>query len=646
MAAYQHLLEPIRIGSMKVKNRFVMPAMLTNYCGSDGSVTDQFLAYHKARAKGGVGLIITEDAYVHPCGKGFPSTLGIYTDELIPGLKKLTAAIHAEDAKIAVQLYHAGRQTVSAVTGMHVMAPSPLACTFCGEMPHEMTKDDIRQTVEAFGKAARRACDASFDAVDIHGAHGYLLNQFLSPFSNKRTDEYGGSAENRQRFPLEVLKSVREHVASDFPVLFRLSSEEFVTGGLTLEDQMAFAGKLVDKGVDAIHVSGGIYASIPMIIPPAALQQGLYVNNAAAIRKAIAGKVPIIVAGRLKDPDMMESVIADGKADMVSIGRGLLADEAFPAKVAAGRASDIRKCIACNQGCCDRLLAHLPIGCLGNALTGRESQYDLCKKALTKKKVLVAGGGPGGMEAARIAALRGHDVHLYEKNVSLLGGLMRYVVLAPFKAEFGDLLNFQVNRLEKSGVTVKLGQAVDATIIDRLKPDVVIVATGARPIRPAIPGLDRLPVKLAEEILAGAPCGKNVVIIGGGAVGYETAEFLLDRGTKTTVIEILDEVARDVGALEKMLLLQRLMEKGAQFMTKTIVRRITSEGKIVLEKDCKQEALTGIDTVVLAVGYESVTELTQVLTDKNVPFIAIGDCVKPRNILNAVWDGFLTAYDL
>ena len=259
--------------------------------------------------------------------------------------------------------------------------------------------------------------------------------------------------------------------------------------------------------------------------------------------------------------------------------------------------------------------------------------------------MLIAGGGPGGMEAARIAVLRGHEVHLYEKSDSL-GGLTKSFVLAPFKAEFGDLLSFQVSQLKKSGVTVKLGQAVDSTIIDQLKPDVVIVAAGARPIRPEIPGLHRLPVKLAEEILVGAPFGKNVVIIGGGAVGCETAEFLLDRGAKTTVVEMLDEVARDVGLLEKMLLMQRLLEKGVQFVTKAVVREITPEGKVVLEKDYKQETLAGIDTVVLAVGYASVDELTQVETDKNVPFIAIGDCVKPRKILDAIWEGFLKAYDL
>lgn len=645
MGTYKKLFEPIRIGTMEVKNRFVMAPMVTNYSEKDGSVTDRLVAYHRARAKGGVGLIITEATYVHPCGKGFSNELGIYKDELVPGLERLTSAVHEAGGKIAVQLYHSGRQSYEAVTGLPLIAPSAIPCPVCGGMPKEMTKEDIRQMVDAFRNAARRAKAAGFDAVEIHGAHGYLLNEFLSPYSNQRTDEYGGSFANRARFPLEVLKKVRDLVGKDYPVLYRLSSAEHVPGGLTIEDTKDFAAMLVDNGIDAIHVSGGVYLSAAMIIQPAAIPQGVYVDNAAAIKAAVGGRVPIIVVGRIKEPSMMEELVVGGKVDMIAMGRGLLADEAFPAKLQAGNTDDIRKCIACNQGCIDRLFGDMDIGCLGNALAGREWQYDLDRKAAQKKKVLVAGGGPGGLEAARIAALRGHEVYLYEKGPKL-GGLMNYTILVPFKNEFEDLRSFQVGQVEKLGVRVKLGQAVDGAVIDQIKPDVVIMATGSEPIQPDIPGLDRLQVKKAEEILAGAPFGKDAVIIGGGAVGCETAEFLADRGTKVTVVEMLENVARDVGMLEKALLMQRLAEKGVTLLTKTVVREVNPGGDLVLQKDYQQEILKGVDTVVLAVGYRPVMDLEQVLAEKKLPFLKIGDCLEARKVLDAIWEGFLRAYEL
>ncbi|MBN1613061.1 MAG: FAD-dependent oxidoreductase [Deltaproteobacteria bacterium] len=645
MGTYETLFKPIRIGTMEVKNRFVMAPMVTNYSEKDGSVTDRLVAYHRARAKGGVGLIIVEATYVHPCGKGFSNELGIHKDDLLPGLKKLTGAIHDAGGKIAIQLYHSGRQSYEAVTGLPLIAPSPVPCPVCGGMPKEMTKEDIGQMLDAFGNAARRAKEAGFDAVEIHGAHGYLLNQFLSPYSNQRRDEYGGSFANRARFPLEVLKKVRETVGKDFPVIYRLSAAEHVPGGLTIEDTKAFAGMLVDNGIDAIHVSGGVYQTAAMIIQPAAIPQGVYVDNAVAIKEAISGRVPVIVVGRIKEPSMMEDLVASGKVDMIAMGRGLLADEAFPAKLESGNLTDIRKCIACNQGCIDRLFADVDIGCLGNAMTGREWKYDLDSKAAQKKKVLVAGGGPGGLEAARIAALRGHEVHLYEKSPKL-GGLMNYTILAPSKNEFDDLRSFQVGQVEKLGVRVKLGQAVEGNVIDQLKPDVVIMATGSEPIQPDIPGLERLQVKKAEEILAGASFGKNAVVIGGGAVGCETAEFLADRGAKATVIEMLENVARDIGMLEKALLTQRLEEKGVTLLTKTIVREVNPDGNLVLQKEYQQEIMKGVDTVVLAVGYKPVTDLEGVVAGKKVPLLKIGDCVEARKVLDAIWEGFQRAYEL
>lgn len=638
------LFQPVKIGSMEVKNRFVMAPMVTNYCESDGTVTDRLKAYHKARAEGGVGLIILEATYVHPCGKGFSNQLGIYKDDLIPGLKRLVDELHPYGTKIAVQLYHSGRQSYTTVTGTPLIAPSPIACPVCREMPMEMTRKDIGRMIEAFGEGARRAKTAGFDAVEIHGAHGYLVNQFLSSYSNKRGDEYGGSLENRARFPLQVLKRVRDEVGRDFPILYRLSSVEFVPGGLTIEDTKAFAAMLVENGIDAIHVSGGVYQSAAMIIQPAAVPQGIYVENASSIKDAIKGKVPVIVVGRIKEPAMAEEIIAGGKADMIAMGRPFLADETFVSKLMAGKSQEIRKCIACNQGCIDRLFMDQDITCLCNPLVGKESQYDLAEKADKKKKVLIIGGGPAGLESGRVAALRGHEVILYEKSLKP-GGLLNTVILVPYKEEFKDLADFFISQVQKLGISIYLGREVDEAIIDEIQPDVVILATGSRPVIPDIPGIESSNVFTAEKVLNGSSFGHHVAVIGGGASGCGVAEFMSDRGSKVTVCEMMDDVATDMGVLDKALLMERLKEKGVEILTQTPVREIQTD-RLVVDKKGRHEVLGNFDTFVLAAGYESDKRLEKLLENKKIPFYKIGDCAEVRKMIEAIHEGFLCAYEL
>lgn len=641
---FSNLFKDIRIGNMVVKNRFVMPAMVTNFCTPEGAVTDRLIAYLQARAKGDVGLIITEAAFVHSSGKGFSRELGIHSDDLIPGLKKLTEAIHNENGKIAVQLHHSGRQTYTAVTSLPLIAPSPIPCPLCKGVPKEMTKQDIQQLIDAYGEGARRAKESGFDAVEIHGGHGYLLNQFLSPYSNKRADEYGGSLANRANVPLAVVSKVREVVGNEFPILYRISADELVPGGLTIDETTLFAQMLVKNGVDAINVSGSVYESVDSMMS-SSTPQGVHMNNASAIRKAIKKKVPVIVVGHFRDPTMMEFCIAEEKADMVAIGRGLLADEALVAKIKAGDLTNIRKCIVCNQGCVGRLGADEDIRCLGNAATGREWKYDLNRKASERKKVLVVGGGPGGMEAARVAALRGHDVVLYEKERKL-GGLLNYAILSPLKKQFEDLRKYQINQLEILGVGVKLGSAVDGNVIAQLQPDIVIVATGSHPIIPNIPGLHQKNAKMAEEILSGAEFGQNVVVIGGGAVGCETAEFMAKQGARVTVVEMLSKIAKGMDRPNRRLLMQRLKEKNVLLSVETLLREVKPDGELLLEKESQQKIMKGVDTIVLAVGYKPLTDVDEVLQKKHVPYIKIGDCREVRQVIDAVAEGFQTAYEL
>lgn len=622
-----------------------MPSMVTNYANSDGSINERIKAYHQTRAKGGVGLITVEAAYVHQSGKGFRNQVGIYKDELIPGLKSLTEAVHSYGAKISIQLYHAGRQTTSKVTGMSVVAPSPIPCPVKQEMPKELSIDEIKELVEAFGQAARRAKEAGFDAIEIHGAHGYLLNQFLSPYSNKRTDEYGGNFKNRMRFPLEVIRRVRDEVGDNFPIVYRMSAEEYVAGGLTIEDTKAIARKMVEVGIDALHISGGVYESSAMIIQPAAIPQGCFVENAAAIKDAINGEVPVIVAGRIKNPIMAEQIIQEGKADLVAMGRALLADSELPKKVSEGKVEEIRKCIGCNQGCIDRLFQDLDIACLANALTGYETEFDLEAPAEKKKKVLVIGGGPGGLEAARVAALRGHKVVLYEKEAEL-GGQLKIASVPPYKDEINDLSTYLINQVKKSGVVIETSKEADIEKIREIRPDLVIVATGIEPIIPRITGVDQEKVVTAHEVLKGfVSVGQKVVVIGGGLVGCETAEFLAEQGKQVTVVEMLDDIAVDVGALTRALLLERMAEKKIMILTKSKAQEITAEG-VIIEKEGGKKEVIYVDTVVLAVGSKPKNDLLKLLEEEGISAFAIGDCVKPRKIIDTIHEGFRRAYSL
>lgn len=360
------LFQPVNIGAVKIKNRIVMAPMVTNYCNSNGSVTTRFKNFLEARAKGGVGLIILEAAYVHLSGKGMSNQLGIYGDELIDGLKDLVKQLHEHEAKVAVQLFHCGRQGSSLLTGSRLMAPSAVACPVCRETPEEMTPDDIDLIVESFGNAALRAKKAGFDLVEIHGAHGYLINQFLSPYSNKRTDGYGGSFGNRTRFPLEVFDSIRMAAGNDYPVCYRMSSEEFVDGGLVIDETCMFARILAENGIDAIDISGGVYESRDMIVQSSEMPHGIFADNAQRVKEAVNGSVPVIVAGNIKDPFTAKRILDDGKADMIAFGRALLSDADFSKKAEAGKSEEINTCTGCNEGCIDRLFDGKDISCVIN----------------------------------------------------------------------------------------------------------------------------------------------------------------------------------------------------------------------------------------------------------------------------------------
>lgn len=628
----KHLFTPMKIGSLEIPNRTVVPAMVTNYCNSDGTATERYIAYHEEKAKGCWGLIITEDYAIEPRGRGFSCVAGLWNDAQIDGHAELPRRIHQSGSKIFAQIYHAGRQTSQRVIGTKSVAPSPIPCpTNPLEIPHELTVAGIQEIVEQFGDTALRAKKAGFDGVEVHGAHGYLIAQFMSPYSNKRTDQYGGSLTNRVRFPLEVVANIRAKVGPDFPICFRISGDEFVTGGRTILDTKAIAVLLEEAGVDVLHVTGGVYASVDQFIPSAGMPHGNLVPFAAEVKKVVG--IPVITVSRINDPLLAESVISSGSADFVGMARASLADPALPKKAAEGRFEDINPCIGCLQGCINLLFEDQPIQCMVNPALGCEIDLEI-REAAEKQTVLVAGGGPAGMEAAIVAAKAGHQVKLYESR-ERLGGQFYLASMPPAKGEFASFTNWQITQLQKLGVEVELNTVVTQELVDAVGPDSVVVATGAKPIVPVIPGVERENVVNSFAVLSSkvAVCG-NVVLIGNGMTAVATANYLVNHGSSAvTIVETLPGNGKPVPPLAA---LGHLLEKSVGVLSNLQVLGIEDDGVVVGDGE-----MLPADYVVLSVGTESVNELSAQLEGKPYQVVTIGDASNTRNALAAIREGYM-----
>jgi 2,4-dienoyl-CoA reductase-like NADH-dependent reductase (Old Yellow Enzyme family)/thioredoxin reductase len=630
---FPKLFEPGRIGSLELKNRLVMPPMATNYASKDGQVTDRQIDYYAERAKGGVGLIIVEVSCVDsPVGRGMVRQIAIDDDKFIPGLRKLAKAIKRYGARAAIQLHHAGRQTSSKITGHQPVAPSPIPGSE-GEPPRPLTLEEIAALIERFGEAAGRAKKAGFDGVEIHGAHGYLISQFLSPLSNHRQDAYGGSIENRARFLLDVIKAARSKVGKDYPLWCRLSANEIgADGGITPEETQIVA-KLAEKaGVDAIHVSA--HQVGPARRPPMAQPPCNFVPWAQAVKEVVS--VPVIAVSRIP-PELAEDVIRDAKADFVSIGRQLLVDPYLPQKAQAGRIEDIRPCIYCLT-CLDSISwSREGVRCVVNPTLGRERESGL-KPAKSPKKVVVIGGGPGGMEAARVAALRGYKVVLFDEGEEL-GGQLILAAKPPFKDTLETFRQYLVRQVTHLGIEVRLRQKFTPDMVRELKPDVVILAAGIKPFIPQIPGIASKKVIQASEVIMGSETGERVAVIGGELVGCETALLLMERGKKVTIMRRGKELATKVHRLIREPMLARLKYKGASILTGVEYQEINDTG-VVIKTASGEKKVIEADTVVLAAGSTPNTELRTALKGKVARVLSVGDCVEPRSIMEAVEEGF------
>lgn len=662
------LFEPIKINNLEIKNRFYMPAMHLGMA-SEFEVTDQIVNFYAERARGGVGMISVGYCTIDELS-GNTQNIGAHKDEFIPGLTRLAATVKKHGARAAAQLNHAGRYNMSFfLGGKQPVAPSPIASRMTRETPREMTSDDIRQTISAFAEAAGRVKRAGFDAVEVLSGTGYLISEFLSPLTNQRKDEYGGSLENRMRYGLEVMCAVREKVGRDFPLIVRMNGNDFMPGGQGRTELQEYAKALVDHGVDALCINVGWHeARVPQIV--SFVPRGVFAYQARGIKDKV--DVPVIASHRINDPAVARKLIADGMCDMVAMGRSLIADPYLPEKTRKGKEDEIVHCIACAQGCFDHLFELKSVECMCNPKAGHEAEMKT-RKVKKPKKVMVIGGGPAGMSAALAARERGHSVTIYEEG-DRLGGQLHLASSPPGREEFLELAKDLETQVKVAGVRVVLKKKVDARAIGRVKPDAIILATGATPISPAIPGIDQPHVVQAWDVLQDKVlAGKKVVVIGGGAVGVETAMFLAakgtlsgdalkfllvnkaedpavlyelaSRGTKQVIlIEMVDKVGKDIGRSTRWGMLQDMTRFGIQTDVHTRALEITKTG-VKVERNGDVEEIPA-DTVVIAAGAKPFNPLKTVIEEKGIPYKVVGDAQEVGLAFHAVHHGFAAGREI
>lgn len=637
--AYPRLFSGITIHTMTLKNRVVMPPMCTAYATIGGAVTDRLINYYAARARGGVGLIDIEFTYIHPAGKIFDHMLGIYDDKLIPGLTRLTDAVHQGGAKIVIQISHGGRRAHSDITGSVPVAPSPIP-RLNGETPKELNLADIEELIQAYLTAAKRAKKAGFDGVMIHMAHGYLIQQFLSPLSNLRTDRYGGDLAGRSRFALEVLMAIRRELGKEYPITCRLCGDEYVNGGLDLNQSVQLAKVLEANGMNAIEVSAGTHETPQVMSAPPYYPMGFLSHLSEGIKKGVS--IPVGVVGRIHTPELAENLLKQGKADLIAVGRALIADPEWSQKAQEGRPETICPCISCNQGCNDRMYFQQDISCTVNPTVGREATFPV-EPARKKKKIIVLGGGPAGLEAARIAAKRGHEVLLYEKERNL-GGQLNIASIPPGKEDLKRFKEFLLREVKELPIKV-IHRKIDAQAVKKLSPDLLVVAVGGEPRKLEGPGFNSDKAITAWEVLSGKEsAGKRVVIIGGGQVGLETAHFLLEEGKEVTILEMLKRVGQDMSPRARKMILEKLIQGGAEILTESKVLSVEKDD-VVFDRAGVVDRVRA-DSIVLAVGTAPREIEIQGLGRSRIPVRRIGDASVPRKLFDAIHEGYKVGVEI
>ncbi|HIJ81435.1 MAG TPA: FAD-dependent oxidoreductase [Desulfuromonadales bacterium] len=662
------LFQPITINRMVVKNRIFMPAMHMNMAGNY-AVSDRLVDFYTERARGGAGMITVGYATVDE-RSGNPGNIGAHKDIYVPGLARLASAIRDNGACSSVQLNHAGRYNHSMLMGgKQPVAPSAIASRLTRETPHELNITEIEEIIARFAQAAGRVKEAGFDAVEILSGTGYLISEFLSPLTNKRDDRYGGEFENRIRFGLEIVSAIRSTVGAEFPLLVRMNGNEFMKGGSNRKDLQNYATSLAEAGVDALCINVGWHeAQVPQIVTE--VPRGVFGYLARGIKELVS--IPVIASHRINDPDLAREMIADGYCDMVAVGRALIADPFFPEKARSGREGDIVHCVACGQGCLDNLFKMKAVECLCNPRAGYERTRAI-NKTDTPRSITVVGGGAAGMSAAIAASERGHRVTLHEAG-ERLGGQLLLAGAPPGRDEFLELADDLERQVELSGATVVYNSRVESQFLDDVRPEALIIATGGEPITPPIPGAALPHVVQAWDVLTdNVATGSRIVIIGGGAVGIETALLLAEKGTlsgeaikfllvhgaesledlyglatrgskKVTIIEMLGELGKNFGRSTRWGMMQDVERYGVTTRASAKVVEITADC-VRIECDGIPEEIPA-DTVVLAVGTRSCNPLQELAAARGIPFRVAGDAVQPAMVFDAIHQGFTAGREI
>ncbi len=648
-----HVLSPIDVGPITLKNRIISSAHLTHFA-KDHLPSDQHVYYYREKARGGIGLIIMEASAVHPTSAQFPTVVFAFDERVIPWYQRIAKAVHDEGAPVLAQLWHCGHHASWNTTRQPVLAPSDVPCLYYRETPKVMEHEDIHTVVEAFRQSARNVRDGGLDGVEINGAHSYLLAQFMSPATNRREDEYGGSLENRLRFALEVVAATRDGLGDDRVLGIRLSADELIPVGYSLNEGVEIAKRLAAGGqLDYLNISVGVYPTLFMVMPPMAIPPGYQVHAAERVRQSLrqeGSDVPVSTVGRIKDVRMAEQIVESGQADLVCMTRATIADPFLPQKASLGQLDEIRPCIACNQGCVGNAGRERPITCTVNPAAGyEETRGDgTLTPAERRKKVVVIGGGPGGMEAARVAALRGHEVVLFEQRPEL-GGQVNIHARAPMRGEFREATDYLARQVTRLGVDVRLNtEASEADVLD-LDADAVIVATGSVPGRSlgspftSAPATDSgVVLTMWEVLLEQKDVGQRVLVVDeeGHHPAMNVAEFLADKGKSVEVITSMQHVANQLFLnLETPLIMTRLLSKGVTFTPYTVISAVDG-GTVTLVGVVGGAARSvEVDTVVAVTGRLPVDSLYLALKGKVPELYRVGDCLAPRYTDQAIHEG-------
>ena len=639
---FKTMFSPIQIGPMTVKNRFVVPPMGNNFANPDGTWSDQSVAYYAERAKGQFGLITIEATVVHHGAKGGPKKPCLYDDSSIESLKKITDACHAEGAKVSIQLQNAGPEGNAKNAGAPIEAASAIPSVYGKDTPVEVPTEKVYELVKGYGDAAERAMKAGADAVEIHMAHGYLVNSFISPRTNKRVDEFGGNFENRMRFPRLIVEEVKRRVGGKVAILARINSSDEVEGGDDVHDSAAIAAYLEDCGVEGLHVSRAVHIKDEYMWAPTAVHAGFSADLVTEIKRAVS--IPVITVGRYTEPYYAELLLREGRADLVAFGRQSLADPHMPEKAMNDNLEDLVPCIACLQGCVANMYKGEPICCLVNPFLGHEAQG--YPKAEKSKKVMVIGGGVAGMCAAFVAAERGHDVSLYE-STDKLGGNMRLAAYPPGKGDITNMIRSYIVRCEKAGVKIHMNTTVDLEMVKAEKPDAGIVSTGSRTLILPIEGIENPAIIHGSDLLDGKrAAGKKVLVVGGGMVGCETAAFLGEQQHDVTVIEYRDTVGADVIHEHRVFLMEDFKNYGIKEITGAKVCKFFDDGVEYESPDGSRHEVRGFDSVVLSMGFKNYNPFAEQLEELGQEVYVVGDATRARRALDATKEAYAAAMQI